>query len=439
MHVKNSMKCSSIAAILLLLALVMLSIMAIAKTVDIAPQYSNQETVSLYKGKAVDWTWTAQEHALDFEIKDPEGDVYYQSSARSTDTGNFVTTITGDWVFAWHNDNPAGESPDYTVTLDYWINTTNEAPTANIGVDATSGVVPLAVSLTGTGVDTDGFIVSYKWDLGDGTTSIQESLTHTFNQPGTYTVGLTVTDNEGTEGQTEIIITADPVDPTITSSSPADGASDLGLDTEVLLEFSLAMDKSDLEGKVSISPTVGMTFYWSEGDRKVSISFADGLAFATMYTLALERAYATNGGQLAQPLTISFTTKDAPTVSITSPISGAKYAKGDSITVSGTSTGIAEGEEVTVRLIGDSLKKARVGSDGSWSVDFTASKSGTQTISVEYDVASTDIDVTVNKSEDTDGGISLVTGAVIAIVIVMVLVLLFFLLGRRKKTPGLDD
>ncbi len=45
--------------------------------------------------------------------------------------------------------------------------------------------------------DSDGVIVSYLWDFGDGTTGEGKNPVHTYQFPGHYTVSLTVTDNDG--------------------------------------------------------------------------------------------------------------------------------------------------------------------------------------------------------------------------------------------------
>ncbi len=44
--------------------------------------------------------------------------------------------------------------------------------------------------------DADGNITSWHWNFGDKTNSTEQNPTHTFVEPGTYTVTLTVTDNK---------------------------------------------------------------------------------------------------------------------------------------------------------------------------------------------------------------------------------------------------
>ncbi len=61
-----------------------------------------------------------------------------------------------------------------------------------------SGDAGVSVQFDGTNsFDTDGTIVEYEWDFGDGTMGSGATPTHTYAADGDYTVTLCVTDNEG--------------------------------------------------------------------------------------------------------------------------------------------------------------------------------------------------------------------------------------------------
>lgn len=80
-----------------------------------------------------------------------------------------------------------------------------------VGPDCIGNLAPTAQFATGqdlcgsdtlmvdgsTSLDPDGTIVSYAWDFGDGNTALGAVNTHVYSTPGTYTVVLTVTDNDG--------------------------------------------------------------------------------------------------------------------------------------------------------------------------------------------------------------------------------------------------
>ncbi|OGL44872.1 MAG: hypothetical protein A2149_06690 [Candidatus Schekmanbacteria bacterium RBG_16_38_11] len=82
----------------------------------------------------------------------------------------------------------------------------NIPPTSVPGADVTSGTKPLTVNFTGSGIDTDGTITSYNWDFGDGTGSVLQNPTKTYNFGGTYTVTLTVVDDDGATGTATLTI-----------------------------------------------------------------------------------------------------------------------------------------------------------------------------------------------------------------------------------------
>jgi hypothetical protein len=90
---------------------------------------------------------------------------------------------------------PAGADND----LEGIVITPNQGPQAAFS-PATLAPAGQASSFDATNAaDTDGGTVArYDWDFGDGSTLADggPNPTHVYNQPGTYTVQLTVTDNE---------------------------------------------------------------------------------------------------------------------------------------------------------------------------------------------------------------------------------------------------
>jgi PKD repeat protein len=66
---------------------------------------------------------------------------------------------------------------------------------AELSFDASGSVV--------SNVPEDNVAVGWSWSFGDGTTSKGKVVTHTYEEAGTYTVKLTVTDSAGREASIE--------------------------------------------------------------------------------------------------------------------------------------------------------------------------------------------------------------------------------------------
>jgi PKD repeat protein len=80
-------------------------------------------------------------------------------------------------------------------------------PIAQFSASPQNGPAPLPVALDAGASTDDGIITSYAWSFGDGDTGSGEQIQHTFVDPGTFTVVLTVTDNDGKTDQTSTQIT----------------------------------------------------------------------------------------------------------------------------------------------------------------------------------------------------------------------------------------
>ena len=75
----------------------------------------------------------------------------------------------------------------------------NDPPTAAFSAPATT-LALLAVQFTDQSTDSDGHVVGYLWDFGDGQGSSLRSPSHAFASTGTSSVTLTVTDDQGATG-----------------------------------------------------------------------------------------------------------------------------------------------------------------------------------------------------------------------------------------------
>jgi len=90
-------------------------------------------------------------------------------------------------------------------------------PVASFYATPSSGPAPLEVTFDGsTSYDSDGAIVSYAWDFGDGESGEGAIVTHTYAISGTFEASLVVKDSDGRAGTAseEILVgesTAPPV------------------------------------------------------------------------------------------------------------------------------------------------------------------------------------------------------------------------------------
>src|SRR5690606_38166060 len=114
--------------------------------------------------------------------------------------GSFTYTPDGDYhgtdTFTYTITAGSQTSSPATVTID--VRDINDPPTALFSFPSGTLTTGTGVQFTDESTDKDGTISSYSWSFGDGSAvSTDNNPTHTFSTAGTYTVTLTVTDDDG--------------------------------------------------------------------------------------------------------------------------------------------------------------------------------------------------------------------------------------------------
>jgi len=121
--------------------------------------------------------------------------------------GKYKVTLTAE------DDGPAPCNRD-KISKVIWI---NAAPVANINIEKDLAAIDEELSFNAKGsIDSDGEILNYAWDFGDGTAKEGEFVNHRYRHSGRFTVNLTVSDNAKVANskvteQVEITINEPPV------------------------------------------------------------------------------------------------------------------------------------------------------------------------------------------------------------------------------------
>lgn len=104
--------------------------------------------------------------------------------------------------FDARESSAALQRPRLEITYSVAVVPPNQAPNASFTHDCAD----LQCEFADTSTDLDGSVVSWSWDLGDGTLVSGDSAIHLYGAPGEYTVELTVTDDDGATDTASVIV-----------------------------------------------------------------------------------------------------------------------------------------------------------------------------------------------------------------------------------------
>lgn len=182
----------------------------IAPTFTINPGQSIRQTFTV-DGRTFSVTTKWPGSDVSTTLTSPSGQVYSRENTNGAEHVNGATSENwliddpepGDWTIdTFGLDVAEGGEPVVLLTNDE--NEPNQMPDAVIGVQNADGSFAFDA---GSSHDDDGTLVDYLWDFGDGTSSTEIQVSHTYTTPGTYTPALVITDNAGGKG----FATSDPI------------------------------------------------------------------------------------------------------------------------------------------------------------------------------------------------------------------------------------
>ncbi len=167
--------------------------------------------------------------SFSFNPNNPTSGQAVQFNDQSTDTDSIIVS----WIWDFDDGNSSSlQNPQYvyatpgtytvklTVTDDTQLTDTitksititqeqavTDPPSAAFSFAPNNPDVTEIVQFADQSTDSDGNIVSWRWDFGDGTSSNLQNPKHAYTDDGTFTVSLMVTDNDGLSNSTSQTIT----------------------------------------------------------------------------------------------------------------------------------------------------------------------------------------------------------------------------------------
>jgi YD repeat-containing protein len=194
---------------------------------------------------------------------------------------------------------------DYSAS---WNETINQPPVAQHG-GPYSGVTGTAIQFNGSNSsDADGAITNYQWSFGDSTSGTGAMVSHGYATPGTRTVTLTVTDNNGAQASASTSATIANRAPVANAGGPYNGV------INTAIQFN-GGDSSDPDGSIT-------SYQWNFGDGTSGTGVTVSHTYTTIGTRTVTLTVTDNNGAQAGASTTATISNQPPVANTGGPYSG---------------------------------------------------------------------------------------------------------------------
>jgi len=249
-------------------------------------------------------------------VTDPDGAIssyswnFSDGSTSNQQNPTHIFTEPGTYIVTFSIVDVDGVNGTDTIVITV-TEPVDNPPMASASGDPASGLAPLTVNFIGTGTDPEGTAVTYLWNFGDGATSTLQNPTHVFDSVGTYTVKLTVSDENGTTSEDSMIITVSAVannaPRALIIATPSSGVTPLSV--------SFIGSGTDSDGRI-------ISYFWDFGDGTTTDEQNPVHTFSKVGTHSVTLAVTDNGGAIGKKsITIKVTKDDGAEDPIGQPIS----------------------------------------------------------------------------------------------------------------------
>jgi hypothetical protein len=182
--------------------------------VMIPPLVINALTVSNITDQGASISWTTNRPSdteVEYGITTAYGNLFSNKSPSLSHQVNLnglaPGTIHHFKVKSTDNVGSGAASGDYTFTT----TGTNLPPTVSVTASTNCGTPPLNVNFSATGVDPEGYALTYNWVLGEGVERSGAKVSYTYWSPGNFSARVTVTDNGGVSVSKSVAIIVPPL------------------------------------------------------------------------------------------------------------------------------------------------------------------------------------------------------------------------------------